>query len=91
MPIKQVESPLGIRNGQNQVAIAHYQPSPKMVTVGKKGIVFVAQHAVSMAWVDEEDVAAILAMKKTCCGGSQNPMFRYATEGQVRVWTTGDR
>ena len=91
MPIKLVESSLGIHNEANQVAIAYYQPSPKMVTVGKKGIVFVAQHAVSMAWVDEEDVAAILAMKKVCCGGSESPMFRYATEGQVRVWTTGDR
>lgn len=91
MPFKTIESPLGIRNEANQVALAYYQASPKMVMVGKKGIVFSAQHAVSMAWVDEEDVATLLAMKKMCCGGSQNPMFRYATEGQVRVWTTGDR
>jgi hypothetical protein len=81
----------GIRNENGQVALAYYQPSPKMVTIGKKGIVFVAQHAVSMAWVDEEDVTPLLAMKKTCCGGSESPMFRYATQGQVNVWTTGDR
>jgi len=80
-----------IKNDSGQVAIAHYQPSPKVVTVNGKSIAFVTQHAVSMAWVDEEDVTALLAIKKTCCGGSMNPMFRYATQGQVNVWTTGDR
>lgn len=90
-PIKVVESPLGIRNEANQVALAYYQPSPKMVTVGKTAYVFVPQHAVSMAWVEEKDVSALLAMKKECCGGNLNPMFRYATDGQVRTWTTGER
>jgi|WetSurMetagenome_2_1015567.scaffolds.fasta_scaffold00049_74 hypothetical protein len=80
-----------IKNDSGQVAIAYYQPSPKMITIGNKGIVFVAQHAVSMAWVDEADVPQVLAITKSCCGGNIHPAFRYATEGQVRVWTTGDR
>lgn len=90
-PIVVVESPLGIRNEAGQVALAYFQPSPKMVTVGKTSYVFTPQFAVSLAWVDEKDVAALLAMKKECCGGSENPMFRYATDGQVRTWTTGER
>ena len=86
-----IHSEMGNKNEAGQIALAYYQPSPKMVTVGKRAYVFTPQHAVSLAWVEPEDVATLLEMKKSCCGGSQNPMFRYATDGQVRTWTTGER
>ena len=76
-----------IKNEQGQVAIAYFQPMPQTVKVGGTVYNFIIKFAVSMAWVNEEHVYDILRIIKECCGGSVHTPYRYATQGQVNVWS----
>ena len=76
-----------VKNEQGQIAIAYYQPIPETVQIGDSIYSFIIQRAVSMAWINEEHVADILRITKTCCGGSKHNIYRYATDSQVNVWS----
>ena len=76
-----------IKNEQGQIAISYYQPIDRVVMVGETRYVFITKRAVSLAWVNEEDVEKILAITKSCCGGRIRAVYRYATPSQVNVWS----
>lgn len=71
-----------------KVAVWYYMPSPKAIQIGKKVIVFSCEHAVSMAFVDEEDVAPLLAYRGGCCG-KQRQVVYLATEVLYSHWKDG--
>lgn len=79
-------------NEKGEVALRYYQSANKYVRVGGEKVfreyLFISGNAgISMAWIKPEDVEAVLAMKKECCGGYQSPMFHYANAMDVRLWT----
>ena len=77
-----------ITNDAGEVAMVYYMPVQKYIQVGKAEYVFVPKHSVSFAWVKPEDVPGVLSVMGGCnCPNStKKPIFRYATEGQYRVW-----
>lgn len=70
-------------NDKNQVALVYHNPTQVMPNGYQ--YVFVPQAGISMAWVNQEHVAAILAMRGGCCSGKKQ-LFNYANETQVRIW-----
>jgi hypothetical protein len=76
-----------IKNEYGQIAIAYFQPMPQTVKVRNIVYNFIIKHAVSMAWVNEEHVIGVLKITRTCCGGNVSYPYRYATQGQVNVWS----
>ena len=74
-----------ITNESGQVALVYFQPIPKLI--GK--YYFDTRRSISLAWVNENDVGTLLALKGGCCGGQRQIVYR-ATENQVKVWNTGE-
>ena len=52
---------------------------------------FRPQNNICMAYVDLEDVNAILAIRKACCGGNRRPIFFLASDDDVRRFEFGGR
>jgi hypothetical protein len=82
-----------IINAANQTAIRYYQPTPVLVknTPSGKEYYFNVVAAISMAWVDAEDVQNIIDRRKTCCGGNKRVLFSYANDAAVRIWGGASR
>jgi len=80
-----------ITDDAGNVALSYYQNTNKVVTIGSTTYIFRVQRNVNLAWIQPEHVETILAMKKTCCGGRSNGVFRYTTEQQLRVWNGAER
>jgi len=78
-----------ITNDDGMVALKRYQKINKIVQVGGEQYLFQTRANICMAWVHQENVGAVLAMKKVCCGGNKKPMFTYANESDVRRWSNG--
>lgn len=55
-----------------KVAMRYEQPAPKAVQVNGKTIVFDSKFGVSLAFVDESDVQALLDFYGGCCGGKKH-------------------
>ena len=73
---------------EEKVAVWYYQPMPKAIKLGDRVVVFDCQHAVSMAFVDEDLVAPLLAYKGGCCGKQRQVVF-LATEVLLSHWKDG--
>lgn len=73
-----------------KVALRFHQPVPKYVKIGKKEYVCDVRYAVSLIFVDEEEVNPILNHLGGCCGG-QKKVFSLCSEHALRVWETGNR
>jgi hypothetical protein len=80
-------------NDKNQTALVYYQPINKLVTLPSgKQIFFKVDRNVSLSWVEQSDVEAVLGILGGCCGHSVNRVFRYASDSDVRLWShTADR
>ena len=74
---------------EGKVAIRKIPASQKYISVNGSEYVFTMSANISMAWIDYADVPAVLAIRKTCCGGSRRPMFYYADENHLRRWENG--
>ncbi len=72
-----------------KVAIDYYQTIPHVIRVNGTDYAFVVKANICMAWVDKDNVEAILRVTKSCCGGHKNIVYRYANENDVRRWTNG--
>lgn len=73
---------------EDKVAVFYYQPMPKAIKIDNRTIVFDCQHAVSMAFVDEDLVAPLLSYKGGCCGRQRQVVF-LATEVLLSHWKDG--
>lgn len=82
-----------IYSPDGKVAIRYKEPIPKYATVNGHEYVFSARFSVSLAWVDENDVPALLAAppKRSCCGGGAGSMFSLANQASINCWTDGSR
>ena len=74
---------------EGKVAIRHWNSNPIAQYVNGNLYHFVPQYGASIAWVAEQDVSALLAMKANICCGRTRQKFEYATDTAVRVWETG--
>jgi len=76
-----------ITNENGDVAVCYYQTTPKVIRVNGREYAFVVQANICMSWVQEQDVAVMLKMTKTCCGGNTKKICRLASDADVRRWT----
>jgi hypothetical protein len=74
-------------NGSGQVAFVYYQPIPNHLEISGKQYNFDVHRGISLCWIDEEDTERVLGITMVCCGNSPKNVYRFATEGQVRVWS----
>ncbi len=72
-----------------KVVVIYYQPMPKRVNVQGTDVYFDCQHGLSLAFVDESQVAPMLAFKGGCCGGKRQVIY-LATEVQYKHWLDGN-
>jgi hypothetical protein len=79
-----------VKNEDGLVAIRYKQPAPKSLKIEGKMYIWDVRHAVSIAWIPENLVPAVLAQKGGCCGRQQF-VFSLATDGAVRTFLTGER
>lgn len=77
-----------ILDPNGKIILRYYQPMPKLVKIGNKTISFDSQHAISLAFVDDEDVEPLLNYLGGCCGKKQKVIF-LATEVQYEHWKYG--
>ena len=72
----------------NQTALVRFGPLPYDVVVQANGktYTFKNHNGVSMAWVDNEDVEAVLMVRHTCCGGKKSRTFQLANSAQIAHW-----
>ena len=79
----------------SKVAIKKMGPNrqnPKLVELPNgKSYYFSPKNNICMAYVDPEDVDAILAIRKSCCGGNRRPIFFLANEADIRRYEYGGR
>jgi len=71
-------------NASGQIAVRRYRVNKKRVILGNKIYHFIPRHNICLAWVDPEDVDAVLSIRYSCCGNSKKPEFHLASEIDVR-------
>lgn len=77
-------------NEQGQIAVRQFRQSEKLVEVHGHGYFFAVRASISLAWINEEDLEAILNYTYDCgCGGKPRIGFGLASEDDVRRWTQG--
>jgi hypothetical protein len=76
-----------IANENGDVAIKYYQTMKQMLNIGGNKYIFEIRANICMCWIAAQDVNKVLAITKTCCGGNQHSVFRYANDTDVRRWT----
>lgn len=79
---------LAQKNDAGEVALCYYQTTNPLVEVNGRGYKFITRANICLAWVKPEDAPKILEMRGGCCGGKR-PVFRVASEDDVRRWTNG--
>lgn len=78
-----------ISNDTGNVAITYYQNTNKRIRVSETDYIFNVKKNVNLAWINPQHVAQIFAIRKSCCGGNRNQVFRYSSEQEVRIWQYG--
>ena len=68
-------------------AMKYFQPMPQNVKVGENVYHFEPKKNISMAWVKDEHVNAVLSLVKVCCGGNKTHPYRLANDSDVRIWS----
>ena len=71
-----------------KVALRYFQPVPKYVSVEGKQYIFDVRHAISLIFVPEEEVPALLGVLGGCCG-QKRPVISLATSVQYSHWLDG--
>ena len=73
----------------DKVVMRYTQPVPKLVRIGADvQVYFDCQYGISLAFVDEETVPALLGFRGGCCGGKKQIFFP-ATETHYKHWFDG--
>lgn len=76
---------------EGKTAVKYLRGGQKYIAVGDAEYVFIPNHNISLAWIDNEYVQRVLNMKRGCCGGSKKVQFVLASETDVRRHTFGGR
>lgn len=72
-----------------KVALRYAQPIDKYIKVGQAEYVFHCEHAVSLAFVEEEHVQAMLDYLGGCCGKRQH-VISLASPAAYSHWKDGN-
>lgn len=72
----------------NKTALMHRRglSVDKTVIANGRSYTFRGRGGVFMAWIDNQDIEAVLSIKRVCCGGQTTPEFGYANSAQVAYW-----
>jgi hypothetical protein len=73
-------------NDAGQVAVKYFQPLDQILEIRGKTYFFKVRKSISIAWIDAEDVDAVLNVTKECCGGNRQKVFRLEHETHVKRW-----
>jgi hypothetical protein len=73
-------------NENGEVAIRWNVLAPKQVQIGQTLYRFDIKANISLAWVKPEDVDRMLAVRVSCCGGTQNQSCHLANELDAKRW-----
>jgi len=73
-------------NDDGQVAVKYFQPMSQTLKIGSKVYIFVVRKSLSIAWIEPEDVDAVLNVVKICCGNTPHKVFRLEHETHVKRW-----
>ena len=73
-----------------KTALVRYTPLPYDVTIQVNGNTYVFKNhmGVTMAWIANEDVEAVLLHRHSCCSGTRVPTFQRANDAQIAHWMT---
>lgn len=71
-----------------KVVVRYSQPVPKLIKIDSKSYYFDCQYGVSLAFVDEADVPALLNFLGGCCGKKQH-VISLASQAVYSHWTDG--
>lgn len=82
-----------LKNEKGQIALCYYMSVNPVVERNGRLYPFITNRNVCLAYIDPEDVEAILNKTKVCCGDpTPKRVFRLASEQEVRLWNgTADR
>lgn len=76
------------RDGKTALVRRRASGQDKQVKLAEKVYNFREVNGVSLAWVDDSDVPAVLSVRTApCCGGRTFPEFTFANSSQVVYWT----
>lgn len=82
-----------IVNDAGMVAMRYNRKQRALVTCGPKDdrrqYVFSMRANICMAWIAEEDVPCVQAVRGGCCGRKVPGVITFANESDVRRWTNG--
>ena len=73
-------------NDSGQVAVKYFQPMSQTLKVNGRTYIFKVMKNLSIAWIEPEDVEAVLNVTKVCCGGNRNKVYRLEHETHVKRW-----
>ena len=73
-------------NDSGQVAIKYFQPIPQTLQINGRIYTFAVRKSLSIAWVEPQDVGAVLNVVKECCGGNRQRVYRLEHEMHVKRW-----
>ena len=71
------------------VGIRHHNSNPAVFEVAGRGYSWSPKYQVSLGWVAEVDVPAVLAVKVAGCCGLDKHKFSLANDFDVSIWETG--
>lgn len=70
-----------------QVALVRYMPIEEHIKVGDKMYHFNPKRGISLCWVNDKDEEVVLAVRRSCCGGTNNRrIFQFANQAQIDIW-----
>lgn len=78
-----------IYSPEGKVVLRYKDPMPKTIRIGNKDYFFDSKFGVSLGFVDEADVPALLDYVKTCCGGNKTQPITLASEVAYSHWKDG--
>jgi hypothetical protein len=73
-------------NDSGQVAVKYFQPIPQTLKIRDRTYIFQVKKSLSIAWIEPEDVQAVLDVVKECCGGNRQKVYRLEHETHVKRW-----
>jgi len=69
------------------IAVKRKRLGRKLITLGNgHQYVFSTKVNLNIAWVEEEDIEVILAIKESCCGGRRKPGYVLPAESEMYKW-----
>ena len=73
-------------NDSGQVAVKYFQPISQTLKVNGRTYIFRVMKSLSIAWIEPQDVEAVLNIVKVCCGNTSRKVYRLEHKTHVKRW-----